>query len=182
MSEDEQRASDGKNPLVGLMDILASFGLAILLLFCLFVLTFFGTLYQVEHGLYVAVNRYFESWFLWTDVGGVSVPIFPGGITCMSLLALNMVMGGLIRLRISSRNISVVIIHLGILFLFLAALVKMTSSQEGHLTLFEGERSNTYDSYQLWEVAIWEVPESGSRARGARPADAIGVRACRRRS
>ena len=86
MTESERRSGSGS----GAMDLLASFGLAILLLFCLFVLTFFGTLYQVEHGLYVAKKRYFESWFLWASAGGFNVPIFPGGVTCMSLLAINM--------------------------------------------------------------------------------------------
>ena len=163
MDEGVRRPGKGKGAFAGFLDLLGSFGLCILLLFCLCVLTILGTWFQKDIGLYEAKKRYFESWFLWASVGGVSLPIFPGGVTSMGLLAINLLVGGLIRLRVSSRNLGVVIIHLGILFLLISGLVKMTRSQEGHLTLFEGERGDTYQSYQLWEVALWEVPGDGSQ-------------------
>ena len=143
------------------MDLLGSYGLACLCLFALFVLTFQGTLYQVDHGLYAAKQRFFESWFVWTDVAGMSVPTFPGGLTSMSVLALNLLVGGLIRLRVTKRNVGVAIIHVGIVFMLCAGLVKLAVADEGHLTLFEGERSSHFVSYNLWEVAIWKGGETG---------------------
>ena len=45
--------------------------------------------------------------------------------------------------------------------MLIAGLVKLTNSKEGSLRLFEGERADTFNSYQLWEVAIWEPRVTG---------------------
>lgn len=139
------------------IDTLGSFGLACLCLFALFVLTVQGTLYQVDHGLHDAKQRYFESWFIWSEVAGTSIPIFPGGVLCMSLLALNLVVGGMLRLKVSKRTLGILTIHVGIAFMLIASLVKMTNADEGHLTLMEGEQSDFFKSYTEWEVAVWEA-------------------------
>lgn len=147
-----------KNPILKkLIDVLSSYGLACALLLCMFFLTLFGTLYQVDHGLYEAKDKFFASWFLWTGAGGLSWPYFPGGLTCMGLLSVNMFLGGFVRLRITQRNFGVVIIHMGVAFMLLAGLVKLSMAEEGKLTLAEGQKSNYFDSYYLWEVAIWDL-------------------------
>lgn len=134
-------------------DVLSSFWLCCVLLLALFVLTIFGTLHQVEHGLYDAKQVYFHSWFLWFG----SVPIFPGGLLCMSVLSLNLVCGGFIRIKWHARNIGVLIVHVGIVLLLGSGLTKILTSQEGHLSVVEGDSQNFFESYQLWEVAIWEL-------------------------
>lgn len=149
-----------------LLATLGSYGLCCLCLITLFVLTLFGTLYQVDHGLFEAKQVYFNSWFLWADLGETSIPYFPGGVLAMSVLTLNLIVGGLLRIRWSVRNVGVIIIHFGIIFMLVAGLVKMTKAEEGHLTLWESDnprsendetRSDHFRSYQLWEIAIWEV-------------------------
>jgi hypothetical protein len=142
------------------LDILASFGLCCALLACLFCLTLFGTLYQVDHGLYEAKRVYFSSWFL--DGGGEFVlpfPFFPGGMTCMGLLSLNRLLGGLVRIKLSKRTLGVVVIHVGIACLLGAGLVKMVTAEEGNLRLVEGQQSNFFQSYTRWEVAIWPMEQ-----------------------
>jgi len=154
----------------GLIDqvvaLFGSYGLACVCLFLLFVLTILGTLHQVDHGLYDAKQTFFNSWFLWTEVGGTHIPWFPGGVASMGLLTLNLIVGGILRIRWQWRNIGVIIIHFGIVFMMLAGLVKMTNSEEGHLTLWEIDRPSTswadhrsdhFQSYTDWEVAIWEA-------------------------
>jgi hypothetical protein len=147
---------------------LGSYGLCCLCLLTMFVLTIFGTLHQKDFGLYDAKEKYFNSWFLWYEAAGTSFPIFPGGVLAMSVLTANLITGGLLRIRWELRNAGVVIIHFGIIFLLLAGLVKMTRSEEGHLTLWEQDRLGTpevenqsdhFKSYLLWEVAIWEVTQ-----------------------
>ena len=137
--------------------VLSSLELCCVLLLCLFVLTILGTFYQIDHGLYAAKKRYFESLLLWHEVGGISIPVFPGGVACMLLLSVNMVLGGLLRARATARSIGVVIVHVGILFLLVAGLVKMISGEEGTLRLFEGQQSDYFESEHHWEVAIWEI-------------------------
>ncbi|MCB9916394.1 MAG: cytochrome c biogenesis protein ResB [Planctomycetes bacterium] len=139
------------------MDGLGSYWLSCLCLFVLFLLTIFGTLYQRENGLYAAQERYFNSWFLWMHFGDTAVPFAPSGVLAMSVLAVNLVVGGLVRLQIGARTLGVLVIHLGIAFLLIASLVKLRSSDEGHLQLFEGEQSGHFTSYYDWEVAVWRV-------------------------
>jgi hypothetical protein len=132
---------------------LSSFWLCCLLLLALFVLTIFGTLYQVDHGLHEAKQIYFHSWFLFSH----GIPIFPGGLFCMSLLAVNLLLGGFVRIKWRLRNVGVLIVHIGIVLLLGSGLTKIITSEEGHLSVVEGTSQNFFESYTLWEVAIWEV-------------------------
>ncbi len=146
------------------MDFLASYGLCCILLVCLFCLTLFGTLYQVDHGLYEAKQVYFNSWFLQADDHFIlPFPFFPGGMTCMLLLTLNMFLGGLIRMKISKRTAGVVIIHLGIAFMLGAGLVKLMTADEGNLKLVEGQRSDYFQSFHNWEVSLYEFDQQGDK-------------------
>ena len=154
----ERRKSIGKL----VLDLFGSYGLACLLLLCLFILTIRGTWHQKDAGLYEAKKIFFESWFVWGEFAGVKVPTFPGGVLVMSLLAINMIIGGLWRLRINQRTIGVAIIHVGIAFMMFAGLVKLETADEGYLTLFEGRESDHFVDYHLWEVAIWNADAAQS--------------------
>lgn len=152
-----------------LVRFLGSYGLCCLCLLTMFILTFMGTLHQVDWGLYDAKQKYFNSWFLWKEIGSVDVPIFPGGVLAMSVLTLNLIVGGLLRIRWRWRTAGVITIHIGIIWMMVAGLVNMTQSEEGHLTLWEQDRPGTtsqenrsdhFKSYTDWEVAIWEVEQN----------------------
>ncbi len=133
--------------------VFSSYWLCCLLLLALFVLTFFGTLHQVHSGLHDAKKVYFNSWWLYK--GGF--PIFPGGMTCMSLLCVNLLLGGFVRIKWRMRNVGVLIVHLGIVALLGSGLAKITTAEEGHLSVVESFSSNFFESYTKWEVAIWEI-------------------------
>lgn len=130
-----------------------SYGLACALLLVLFVLTFVGTLYQVDHGLYAAKQTFFNSWFLYL----AGFPIFPGGVLAMSLLTANLIIGGLLRIKWRPRNVGVLIIHFGIIFMLVAGLVKLTNSEEGALQLWPGQESDRFISLHSNEITIWEM-------------------------
>jgi cytochrome c biogenesis protein ResB len=134
-------------------DVFSSFWLCCVLLLALFVLTIFGTLHQVDYGLYDAKQVYFHSFFLWA--GGL--PIFPGGLLCMIMLSINLVLGGFVRIKWRSRNIGVLIVHVGIVILLGSGLSKIMNSEEGYLQVFETQSNDYFQSYQLLEVAIWEI-------------------------
>lgn len=139
--------------------ILGSFGLACVLLIDLFLLTLFGTLYQVEAGLFEAQKLYFESWFV---VQHSPVPlILPGGLLCMGLLAVNLLVGGFVRIQKSKRTVGILVVHAGIALLLASGFVKLYHSEDGHLTLQEGQSSDEFQSYFLWEVAVWDASQTG---------------------
>ena len=91
-----------------------SFGLATTVLSLLLLVTFLGTIEQVEHGLFESQKKYFESFFVSSiDVacclramhipyqGSFDLPIYilPGGYLLMVVLGINMLLGGIVRLH-----------------------------------------------------------------------------------
>ena len=102
--------------------VLSSMKLAVVLLVLLGLLTWLGTLAQIEDGLWKAQKEYFESWFLIADLelGWWGQPLFagddgkgfvlriplPGAYPVMALLFVNLLVGGMVRLRWRARNAS----------------------------------------------------------------------------
>lgn len=136
---------------------LTSFGLACILLLFLLLLTFLGTLEQTHSGIYDVQKKYFESIFLIHKVGGVVPVPLPGGALLMSLFALNLSLGGLMRVRKDRRRLGILVGHAGILMLLVGSLVKFALSEEGNLMLFEGDSSGYFESYFDWEVTVREA-------------------------
>lgn len=122
---------------------LASMRLTVVLLLCFFVLTFAGTLAQIDLGLYVVQRDFFESlWVVW-DTGlrlgkemTLHVPL-PGGYLLMGALFVNLMVGGVVRLRWQSRNVGVLIVHLGMALLLIAGFVKLEFSYAGMVSVYE---------------------------------------------
>ncbi|MCF7784953.1 MAG: cytochrome c biogenesis protein ResB [Prosthecobacter sp.] len=143
----------------------SSFGLATSVLVMLLVLTFLGTLEQAEHGLVASQARYFESAFIdridigacwralgfhaYRDIGNVSLPLYivPGGYTLMALLFVNLLCGGIVRIRKSPKTIGVIISHFAILFMIAAGAVTHHYAIEGNLNLSEGQTNDEFLSF-----------------------------------
>ncbi|HVQ27337.1 MAG TPA: cytochrome c biogenesis protein ResB [Planctomycetota bacterium] len=147
-------------PLRWLLDALSSFWLSCTLLLLLALLTWLGTLEQVSNGLFEVQRKYFESLFLVHRVGPVSIPL-PGATLVMAVLFLNLILGGIVRIRKGASTLGILVTHVGILMLLLAGWVKAYSSEDGHVTLFEGQSANTFQSYNRWELAILQPLEDG---------------------
>ena len=152
------------------LELLSSLGLSCVLLLFLGLLTWLGTLEQVEYGLFDVQKRYFESFFLLHSFGPVTFPL-PGANLVLTLLFINLMVGGVLRLRRGAATIGVLTTHLGIALLLVAGFVKMYYSQDGHLTLYPTEQSNEFQSYYRWEIAVSELP---GRRRAARAHRASG--------
>ncbi|MCO5045413.1 MAG: cytochrome c biogenesis protein ResB [Verrucomicrobia bacterium] len=125
---------------------ITTYGLAFLM-----VLTFWGTLYQVQNGLYLAKERFFDSWFFLA--AGV-VP-FPGTQLVLAVLMLNLVVY-LIRLLARKKlTFGLLVIHLGLLLMLGGGAITHLFARESQLTLAEGESGSASASYGDWEVAVW---------------------------
>ena len=143
-----------------LVDLFSSLGLSAVLLALLGLLTWLGTLEQVEHGLYDVQKKYFESWGLIHRAGPVPIPL-PGASLVLALLTVNLVVGGLIRIRKGWSMAGILVTHVGILMLIGAGFVKWKFSDEGHVTLYEGESADYYQSYYLTELVVTHAGEEG---------------------
>jgi hypothetical protein len=150
--------------------LVGSYGVAVVLLLVLFVLTLAGTFAQAHTSLYDVQRRYFDSLVAFVDVGPLSVPL-PGGALTLALLGANLIVGGVVRLRRGWATAGILVAHLGILLLFAGGLVEFLASDKGQMTLVEphptGEprpesESSRFYSYYEWELAVSERRPDGS--------------------
>jgi hypothetical protein len=116
----------------------------------LFLLTFLGTLYQVNHGLYAAQQKYYNSYFL---LLGDVVP-FPGTQTVLGVLLLNLT-GYLLNMLFAEKiKFGIALIHVGLMMMIFGGAITHHFAQESQLTLGEGEASNVTAGYHNWELAL----------------------------
>lgn len=149
------------------LDVMASYAVAIVILFLLLVVTFFGTLEQVEHGLYDTQRKYFDSIWLVHElhIGRVLLPIpLPGAYLLMGLLFVNMSLGLARRMFKQPRTLGalvsrsgLIIAHGSILFMLAAGFVSYHYKTEGNMALFEGQVSDHYQSYHNRVVELRQI-------------------------
>lgn len=150
-------------------DALASFWLAIVVLAFLFLLTVIGTLEQTRSSLYEVQQRYFESAFVVHKIGGLPVPL-PGVYLLLVVLAVNLLCGGIVRIRKDKTTWGVFIAHVGILTMLVGAAVEFYGSQKGHATVAEGSVAKEFQSYYDWEISVEEA-KSGASVEHVIPGD-----------
>lgn len=131
---------------------LFSIKLTVILLAVLMVLTFWGTLYQVEHGLFAAQEKFFTSWFVWV----FNVIPFPGGKLTLAVLMLNLLGYMLNMLAFQPLKAGILLIHAGLLVMLIGGAITHYYGEESYLSLWEGEASNVVNSYHEWEIAVWK--------------------------
>jgi len=128
----------------------------------LLLLTYFGTLYQTENGLYAAQQRYFNSLFVVHEAFGVFPLPLPGGYLLLAVLFVNLLLGGLVYARKGWSHIGVMLTHAGILLLLVGCFVTFKYAVNGDLMLYEGETSGTFLSDTQWELAVAETGTDGA--------------------
>lgn len=165
---------------------LGSYGFAVVLLLLLCLLVYLGTIEQVELGLYEAQKKYFGSAFLVhripLDDQGASFPVpLPGVHLLLGLLSINLLVGGLVRIRKTARTAGVIVAHVGIALLLVGGMVTFWFSDDGHLTLIEGKAGARFKSYHEWELALYPVAiDPEGRASAGRPELVVGNALLRR--
>ncbi|MEO0649849.1 MAG: cytochrome c biogenesis protein ResB [Planctomycetota bacterium] len=152
------------------VELLASLKLAMVLLGLLALLTYLGTVAQVEHGLYEAQQKYFSSFFLVEQVGSIPVPL-PGANLVLTVLFFNLIVGGMVRLRGAwGKKKGILLTHLGMAILLLSGFVEYHQRNEGHLTLYEGQSAAYYQSFYESELAITRRLDDGQVEEHVMPA------------
>ena len=114
-----------QSPVERVLNVLGSLKLTVIVLLALGVLTWLGTLAQMHLSLHDVQRDYFESWFIVHDTHlpegaetTLRVPL-PGGALLIGILFLNLLIGGVIRMKWRWKSCGVLIGHLGILLLLI---------------------------------------------------------------
>ena len=132
------------------------------MVFCLlslFILTFWGTVYQVYYGLYPAQQKFFQSFFFFI-LGFIP---FPGAQLVMWVMFINLIFVALFRFIYQWDRIGIMIIHIGLLLFLISAFVTFHCIQESSLSLVEEEGSNVASAYHDWELAVWKETDGLKR-------------------
>jgi hypothetical protein len=143
-------------------NFIASYKLSCVLFLLLLLLTYLGTIYQVENGLYQSQKKYFESIFLIHWAYGVFPVPLPGGYLLMTITFINIFWGAVTRFRMQWSHIGFMLMHAGILIMLLGAFVSYVYSTNGRMIINEGETSNEIENPYEWEIGISEGGATGT--------------------
>jgi len=130
----------------------ASLKLTVFCILFLIVLVFWGTIYQTNHGLYQAQQRFFYSWYFFL-FGFIPLP---GTVFISFILSLNLIASLFFRISFKLSNIGNIITHFGLIILLLGGGVTLFFSVNSSLVLKEGQTKHMSSVSGKWEVAVWE--------------------------
>src|SRR5262245_24659372 len=114
------------------------------------VLVFFGTIAQVNEGLWNAQERWFRSWFIWWK----GVPAFPGGYLIGVTLLVNLVAAHINRFQWSLKKVGIHLTHLGIILLLVGQLATDFFAKESFMSFQEGETRSYSEDHREHELAF----------------------------
>ncbi|MFP4157824.1 MAG: cytochrome c biogenesis protein ResB [Opitutales bacterium] len=146
-----------------LFKFFASLRLTVVLLSLSMVLIFFGTLDQVQYGIWHTQKLYFESFFVvwaYPEQAPLHDYLFwfhlpmPGGYLLGGLLLINLFTAHLTRFKLSWKKSGIFLVHFGLILLIISELLTDLVAQESQMPVDEGGRSNYSQSYHDNELVF----------------------------
>ena len=144
-----------------LINFFTSLRLTVVCLALGLILVFWGTLAQVDLGLYKAQNEFFRSFIIYWGPKGASwrMPVFPGGYLIGGVLLLNLIASQLRRFTFTLSKAGLWMVHGGIILLLLGQLLTDLLSSESALHLREGEAKNYSETEREAELAVIDATD-----------------------
>ena len=134
-----------------ILKFFSSLRLTVVLLTLSLVLIFFGTLDQVEYGIWETQKRYFESFFVvWSypiqapagiHLQWLKLPL-PGGYLLGGFLLLNLLAAHTTRFKLTWKKSGLFCIHSGLMLLLISELLTDIVSEESQMAIDEGGQTN----------------------------------------
>lgn len=144
-----------------LIAFFTSLKLTVVCLTLAMVLVFWGTLAQVDMGLYKVQTEFFRSFIIfWGPKGaGWKIPVFPGGYLIGGVLIINLIAAHFVRFEFGKDKIGTLMTHGGLILLLLGQLATDMLSSESHMRLSEGQTKNYSESDRLTELVISDITD-----------------------
>jgi len=134
-----------------ILKFFSSLRLTVVLLSLSLILIFFGTLDQVEFGIWETQKRYFESFLVvWSyplsaPAGNIlqwiKLPL-PGGYLLGGMLLINLLAAHATRFKLTWKKSGLFCIHIGLILLLISELLTDIVSQESQMSVDEGSSSH----------------------------------------
>lgn len=141
----------------------SSLKLTVVLLAFSMMLIFFGTLDQVQYGIWHTQKLYFESFFvIWSypeqaanydSLFWLHIPM-PGGYLLGGMLFINLIAAHITRFKMSWKKSGIFLVHLGLILLLVSELMTDLVSEESQMPVDEGGRSNYSQGYRDNELVF----------------------------
>jgi ABC-type transport system involved in cytochrome c biogenesis permease subunit len=184
------RVAAAPNPLLAAASVvlkpLASLQLTVVLFALAIVLVFFGTLAQIDNGIWQVVDQYFWSYVvyiklnLFTEFASVFLPNlkigslsgsipFPAGKTIGGLMLLNLLAAHVVRFKLSWKRTGIIMIHSGVALMLLGEWVTREKAVEQQMVIDAGAGSNFTHSTRLYELALVDVTDQDDQTAAVVP-------------
>lgn len=168
----------------------SGYGLAVFCLLMLLVLTWLSTLEQPFKGLYEVQKRYYdaEAWYVVPELPWLHLPDFsllggfagkqiviplPGAYLVSAVLFVNLLLGGIIRIRKGWRYTGVIISHFSMVSLLFAGFVAHKYSKEGIMFVMKDDVSDYAQSYYDYTIEVCEIIDGEQTAPYVVPAEPL---------
>ena len=142
-----------------LRNFFVSLRLTVVLLVFGLILVFAGTIDQVHLGIWAIQEKWFRSLVVLQDIGGVRVPIFPGGYLIGGLLLVNLVASHLYRFKFTLRKAGIQLTHIGVILLLIGELFSGLWQEDFTMRLTQGEPKNYSESQFDFELALIDTTD-----------------------
>ena len=152
---------------------IASLQLTVTLFSMSLVLVFFGTLAQMNNGIWTVVDQYFWSKFVWIELdlvlkflqvffwfpktwtlpSYVAIP-FPAGQLIGFAMLTNLIAAHLVRFRLTWKRSGVMIIHAGLILLFVGEAITRMKQVEQRMVIDEGQTVHFAEDTRTYEFSF----------------------------
>jgi hypothetical protein len=166
-----------KSLLDRLIGALTSLRLTVVCLALGMVLVFWGTLRQVDLGLYRVQNEFFRSFLIyWTPPHWrFGIPVFPGGYLVGGLLIINLLSSHFKRFTLTADKAGIWMVHFGLILLLFGQFMTDRLSRETTLHLRQGESRNYSESERECELAVIDRTDPAADSVVAIPQGALAA-------
>lgn len=151
------------NPIVKAFAFMGGFHIAIVCMVLLLILTWLSTLEQTgPGGLYWTLHKYFSFGAITVrpTLYGNDLPIIlPGGYWVCAVFTLNLLVGGVMRIRKGWKHAPVLVSHFSMLMLMIGGAVTYHQSRESYMLLEVGDTGDYAWSLTELSIEIAEIKE-----------------------
>jgi ABC-type transport system involved in cytochrome c biogenesis permease subunit len=140
-------------------DLFVSLKLTVVLILFSIILILAATLDQVNLGIWVVQQKYFQTFVVYWKSGNLSLAVFPGGYTIGGLLLINLLAAHVYRFKLTWRKLGLWLVHAGLILLLVGQLLTGLMQEESQLRLDQGETKNYSESYRNVELAITDTTD-----------------------
>ncbi len=151
------------NPIAKAFGYIGGFQVAIVCMVLLLILTWLSTLEQTgPGGLYWTLEKYFSfgAYYVRPTLYGNDLPIIlPGGYWVCAVFTLNLLVGGVIRIRKGWKHAPLLVSHFSMLMLMIGGAVTYHQSREAYMLLEVGDTGDSAFSLTELSIEIAEINE-----------------------